>query len=188
MNICLWSEKVSWTWHRVDRMWDSDCKFSVSTKMCDVESSFFMELLESFILHSPPHNRSPGPASQRLSTWKANLYVVFWNNLLTQKSITLFSKPADNIFPAGGTTVNLRKVRDLFLWLVWALLGDIGSGVCLDFSDWWWLRSKFGSCEWCWLWCLFGLFWEVSLGFVTNFGHKQLTRSAGRETGSTSDE
>ena len=29
---------------------------------------------------------------------------------------------------------------------------------------------------------------DVSLGFVTNFGHKQLTRSAGRETGSTSDE
>ena len=26
------------------------------------------------------------------------------------------------------------------------------------------------------------------MGFVTNFGHKQLTRSAGRETGSTSDE
>ena len=106
-----------------------------------------MELSESFILHSPPHNRSPGPASQRLSTWKANLYVMFWNNLLIQKSITLFSRPADNIFPAGGTTVNLRKVRDLFLWLVWALLGDIGSSVCLDFSDWCWLRSKFGSCK-----------------------------------------
>ena len=92
-----------------------------------------MELSESFILHSPPHNRSPGPASQRLSTWKANLYVMFWNNLLTQKSITLFSRPADNIFSAGGTTVNLRKVRDLFLWLVWALLGDIGSSAVWTF-------------------------------------------------------
>ena len=102
--------------------------------------------LESFILHSPPHNRSPGPASQRLSTWKANLYVMFWNNLVTQVSITLFSKPADNIFPAGGTTVNLRKVRDLFLWL--------GPG-------WYWLR------------CLFRLLmidggWEVSLALVSD--------------------
>ena len=31
-------------------------------------------------------------------------------------------------------------------------------------------------------------FLRSQFGFVTNFSHKQLTRSAGRETGSTSDE